>query len=67
VIGVNRVGTDGNGHPYSGDSMIVDALGNILFQKTDEEIIHTLTLEKEPLLKIREELPFWKDGDDFHL
>ncbi|EJF11524.1 amidohydrolase [Pontibacter sp. BAB1700] len=27
VVGVNRVGTDGNGHPYSGDSAIIHPKG----------------------------------------
>ena len=33
VVGVNRVGEDGNGIYYSGDSMIVDPLGEILYEK----------------------------------
>src|SRR6476646_8851347 len=37
VIGVNRVGEDGSGIHYSGDSMIIDPMGEILYQKTNAE------------------------------
>ncbi len=33
VVGVNRVGKDGNDIYYCGDSMIIDPLGEILYQK----------------------------------
>lgn len=65
VAGVNRVGDDGKGIRYSGDSMIVDPLGEILYQKENEEAIFTYTLEKEKLHDIREKFPFWKDADVF--
>ena len=65
VVGVNRVGQDGNGIYYSGDSMIVDALGEILYQKTNEEDIFTYKLEKNNLTEVREKFPFWKDADHF--
>lgn len=67
VIGVNRVGEDGNGIYHSGDSMIIDAMGEVLYQKKDEEDIYTITLEKEPLDSIRAKLPFLKDADGFML
>lgn len=65
VAGVNRVGEDGNGYYHSGDSMIIDPLGNALYHKKDEEDIVTITLQKEPLEEIRTKMPFWKDGDHF--
>lgn len=65
VIGVNRVGKDGNGIIYSGDSMIVDPLGEVVYQKTDEEDIFTITLNKERVDEVRSEFPFWKDADHF--
>ncbi len=67
VVGVNRVGEDGNKIYYSGDSMIVDPLGEILYQKANEEDIFTYTLPKEKLNEIRERFPFWKDADEFNL
>lgn len=67
VVGVNRVGEDGNKIIYSGDSMIIDPLGEILYQKTNEEDVYTFTLQKEELNKVRERFPFWKDADKFKL
>src|SRR5687767_1571044 len=65
VIGVNRVGNDGKEIYYSGDSMVVDPMGEVLYQKSHEEDIFTITLQKEKLEEIRTKLPFWKDGDNF--
>ena len=65
VVGVNRVGHDGNNNYYTGDSLVADPLGEVLYQKKDEEDIFTITLEKSRIESIREKLPFWKDGDAF--
>ncbi len=67
VVGVNRVGVDGNNIHYSGDSMIIDPLGEILYQKTNEEDVFTFTLQKEKLHEVREKFPFWKDADTFNI
>lgn len=67
VIGVNRTGDDGNQIHYSGNSMVIDALGEVLYEKTNEEDIHTITLSKEKLQDIRTKLPFLKDADDFSI
>jgi omega-amidase len=65
VVGVNRVGTDGNDLSYSGNSMVIDPLGEVLYHKEETEDIFTITLDKDHLNGIREKLPFLKDGDDF--
>lgn len=67
VIGVNRVGNDGNNIYHSGDSMAIDPLGEVLYHKKDEEDINTITIEKTHLQSIREKFPFWKDADGFML
>lgn len=67
VIGVNRVGEDGNNIYHSGDSMVVDPLGEVLYHKQDEEDVFTITLDKKNLQKIREKFPFWRDGDGFRV
>lgn len=67
VIGVNRVGKDGNAIYHSGDSMVVDPLGEILYQKAHEEDVFTITLDKEHLQQAREKFPFWKDADSFEI
>lgn len=65
VAGVNRVGKDGNGLYHSGDSMIVNPLGETIYTKADSEDVHTTILHKEPLEAIRKQFPFWKDADPF--
>ena len=65
VVGVNRVGNDGNNIYHSGNSMVVDPAGAVLYHKADDEDIFTITLEKENLIEIRNKLPFLKDGDNF--
>ena len=65
VVGVNRVGKDGNDIYYSGSSMVVDPLGEVLYQKENDEDIFTITLPKQKVDEIRSKLPFWKDGDSF--
>ena len=67
VVGVNRVGDDGNGIHYSGDSMVVDPLGEVLYSTADKEDIFTITLQKEKLKEIRTKFPFWKDADAFSI
>lgn len=67
VVGVNRVGDDGNNIHYSGDSMIIDPLGEVLYQKKNDEDVFTITLEKSHLDTVREKFPFWKDGDSFKI
>jgi omega-amidase len=65
VVGVNRVGDDGTGLHYSGDSMIVNPMGEVLYTKAHEEDIHTLTIGKQELEEIRHKLPFLEDADNF--
>jgi omega-amidase len=67
VIGVNRVGNDGNNIHHSGDSMIIDPLGTIIYHKAEEEDVLTYTLQKETLNEVRNKFPFWKDADGFAL
>ena len=65
VIGVNRVGRDGNNINHSGNSLVIDPLGEVLYHMAHDEDIFTITLEKEHLQDVRNKFPFWKDGDYF--
>lgn len=65
VVGVNRVGNDGNNIHHSGDTMVIDTFGEIIYHKENEEAIFTVTLSKANAEEIREKYPFWKDGDHF--
>ena len=67
IVGVNRVGNDGNNIYHSGNSMVVDSAGAVLYHKADDEDIFTITLEKETLMEIRNKFPFLKDGDNFNI
>ncbi len=67
VIGVNRVGKDGNDIYHSGETMIVDAMGGVLYSKAHEEDVFTITLEKNKLEEVRNKLPFLRDADDFFI
>ncbi|MEO8403379.1 MAG: nitrilase family protein, partial [Chitinophagaceae bacterium] len=65
VVGVNRIGDDGYNIHYTGESMVVDPMGEVLYQKKDVEDAFTITLDKEHLQSIRDKFPFWKDADQF--
>lgn len=66
VAGCNRVGTDGNGHRYSGDSMIIDPTGKILAQGAPHEATRLdASLSLDSLRQYREAFPAWLDADNF--
>ena len=65
VIGVNRVGNDGNNIYHSGDSMIIGPLGQTLYHGFGKEEVFTLTLQKNELDEVRQKFPFWRDADHF--
>ena len=67
VVGVNRVGDDGNKIYHSGNSMVVDPAGAVLYHKADDEDTFTITLQKDSLSEFRNKFPFLKDGDQFSI
>lgn len=67
VAGLNRVGTDGNGLHYAGDSAVIDFQGRPLSECTDEEVVVTTTLPARELLAHREHFPAMLDADPFTL
>lgn len=67
VAGLNRIGTDGNGVHYSGDSAVLDFLGHPVSECTDFEMIVTTTLLAAQLAAHRERFPAMLDGDGFTL
>jgi omega-amidase len=67
VIGVNRVGHDGNEVYHSGDSTCVDPLGNSVYYKRDEEDLYTFTIIGDEVGKTRKALPFLTDADEFKI
>ncbi len=68
VAGVNRVGEDGKGLEYSGDSLLVDFKGQALLDgPAGEPFIKTGLLNSEDLQQFRRNFPAWQDADDFTL
>lgn len=67
VIGVNRVGEDGNEIYHSGDSAVIDPMGNMVYQVAHQEAVYTCELDYDFLKETRDKLPFLKDGDAFNI
>ena len=67
VLGVNRVGSDGNGIDYDGNSVVMNAEGDILERRVDEEALLSVTLSYEALQEQRERFPVHRDADRFSI
>lgn len=68
VIGVNRIGNDGNNIAHSGDSMVINPRGEIISKtKAGEESIETVELSMSYLEEFRKVFPVGLDADDFTL
>ncbi len=68
VIGVNRIGTDGNGYEHSGDTAVFDPWGEQISKtKANEESCETLTIKKSNLEKARKLLAILNDADNFNI
>ncbi|MBL4586236.1 MAG: amidohydrolase [Flavobacteriales bacterium] len=68
VIGVNRVGKDGNGIAYNGNSMVISPKGEILLSfKQGEEAMETIELDKTVLDNFRAKFCPLDDADNFEL
>lgn len=60
VVGVNRVG-EGGGLRYTGDSRIVDPMGEVLAAAAGKETLLIADLDAEVVRETREKLPFMRD------
>lgn len=67
VIGVNRVGTDGNGIDYAGDSVALDPLGQPLVEGAAKEAVLEASFSAVQLHEHRERFPAQLDADAFEL
>ena len=63
VLGVNRVGKDGNDLDYSGDSTLVEPQGNILFAAAQIPCVFTAKLDYNRISEFRESFTAWMDAD----
>jgi predicted amidohydrolase len=63
VAGVNRVGVDGNGHRYAGDTRIIDPKGRLVTAGGQETSIVEALLSAAMLSDYRQAFPAWMDAD----
>lgn len=68
VIGVNRIGDDGNKIYHSGDSAIINFKGELISKTlSHESSIETVGLNYNELVDFRKHFPFLNDADDFSI
>jgi len=67
VIGVNRVGDDGNGIHYPGSTVVHDPLGKCRAQLGEEESCEVVSMDLAQVREVRSSLPFQADADDFRI
>lgn len=67
VIGLNRVGEDGNGYFHSGDSAVIYPDGTPIVACSVREKIIYASIGKNDLSGFRERFQFYKDKDDFEI
>ncbi len=67
VIGLNRVGDDGNDIYHSGDSAVIQASGAPLIEAAHQDAILFASLSKSKLKTYRERFGFYKDRDEFSI
>ncbi|MEM1323330.1 MAG: amidohydrolase [Bacteroidota bacterium] len=67
VIGVNRIGEDGSGLSYRGDTAVIDFMGEALYQVSYQEDVFTTSLSYADMHALRKKLPFLADRDHFDL
>jgi len=68
LIGVNRIGEDGNKFPHSGDSSIINPRGEIISKiKAYEDATETISLSWSYLADFRKIFPVGSDADDFQI
>jgi omega-amidase len=61
VIGVNRVGKDANGYEYTGHSMIVNHMGEVLMCLDESEQSASFDIDMAAMYEYRSKFPFLKD------
>jgi omega-amidase len=68
VAGVNRVGLDGNDVSYSGDSIVLNYLGEAISREAKHsDFIETITISRSELDNFRKTFPAGLDADKFNI
>jgi omega-amidase len=67
VAGVNRVGEDGNGVAYPGNSQLIDPMGEVLAAMGDKEEVGWFEIDLEKVRSTQTSFPFQPDADRFEI
>jgi len=67
TLGVNRIGTDGNGIQYNGHSSAYDFKGECMLNLEADDQICMVTFTEKELNDFREKFPAWRDADSFEI
>lgn len=67
VAAVNRIGVDGAGLNYIGDTSIIDYSGQLILQASTVEGVFTCAISKAPMEDYRAKLRFLPDQDKFQI
>jgi omega-amidase len=67
VAAVNRVGTDGKGFAYTGDSQVLDFQGETLLSAGEADGVFHANLAAKALQAYRTRFPVSLDADEFDL
>jgi predicted amidohydrolase len=67
VAAVNRVGTDGKGFAYTGDSQVLDFQGESLFNAGEADGVFEVSLNAAELAAYRAKFPAHLDADTFEI
>lgn len=67
VVGVNRIGQDGNGIEYNGNSSVISPKGEYIYTNEGTESIRTVALSSNSLEAFRDRFPAYQDADDFEI
>ena len=67
TLGVNRIGEDGNGHSYSGDSALIDYEGQVIARFSNCNTVFTTLLQPDMQMEFQKKFHFLADQDKFFL
>ena len=65
VVGVNRIGQDGNGIEHNGGSAVIGPKGDAIYMNEGMEVSKTIELSANSLEAFRDRFPAYMDADDF--
>jgi omega-amidase len=67
VVGVNRIGIDGNDIEYNGHSSVISPKGEAIFTNEGDDASRTVELSANSLQAFRDRFPAYIDADDFNI